>query len=882
MSRQVHIALTAVIALFTLVPGVFCGIVAFLTLVIEGTDEAGLVVMYFVAAVVMTAVAPVFYFAVRPHVREEAAGEKAGARPSAEREKTDFLLAELDRWLGEGLISTELHESLGARYSEAASPPETPAPAPPAHAVDALLEKRRPDRPEPAPTPGILGGIIFSEQAIKVILVLGAFLTVISGLIFTVYRWSTFPLYVKVVILSLFTLALYGVGAAFMRRLRPAGMTLVSVASFMLLFDAIALYRFILADRGVDLHVYWIPASLLLFAAYAASAVMASSSFFSYPALLALMSTLWAIPGTFDASTDLRVTALMAGPPAMMAFSQAAARRGRARRFTTPAFVTAHAAIPPLLVFALGHAVFYASFLGDSSQLHWTAASWLLGTAAYAVGGFFIRHVIYPYLSILTLTVGTLVLPFRFEASQRWFVAWVMGVSLVYAAAGQVFRRVECHFRWPSPVIAFRLPLLIFGYMLGGIAAVSALGDRWLFAFTMFALLVMYAEATVFFRSPAWLYPAQVALSLCLLSSLAPWDAGQNAYYHVYPFMGIYIATLLTAYSLEKRGHTRWGLPLYAVGIVGSVMVYAVSFIKDETVMDVGMAYAALMALFAVWRRSPWLLYGATSSGFVGYMGMLAVVSPSPDYSILPYFMLGYAAALYVVGFALGMTERRRASLPFRVSGLVVAFLAALFSLAVNFDDLPITIVVMASLGVLLSVEAMLLRSEWLGYVASLPFLGVYFLLMAHLGIEEVQAYALALGAYFIGIHVLQRMQGRPALVLLSGFAAMAVAIPPAFFQSLGEDDAFLYALLMGTEGMAAFVYGLLQRRRSFLFIGTVTVVVDAVVQVWDVVHSLPWWAITGAIGITLLAVGIAALIKRERVVQIHQLVSAELDTWAW
>jgi len=251
-----------------------------------------------------------------------------------------------------------------------------------------------------------------------------------------------------------------------------------------------------------------------------------------------------------------------------------------------------------------------------------------------------------------------------------------------------------------------------------------------------------------------------------------------------------------------------WVLALLAVGygLGGYLLRYL--RLHGSTLPEQGLVWENPL------KRSGWVLSGGTL--------LLALVQ-------------GVSVLSLVIRVALGLQLVRPAELP-RVE-MVVSVLAilGLFYLAAAITD----------------------RRRWVGYVAAAMLLsawGLQWLLVWEM--REVQWYAVPAGAYLLGIGYLEWRNGRRPWARWIDWAALLLLLGSSFRQSLG-DRGWLYALLMGGEGLAVLWLGSARRMRRFLYAGVGAVIVDVVAQLINQLASVNRWIVFGVVGLLLLGLGI-------------------------
>ncbi|HYN88471.1 MAG TPA: hypothetical protein VER55_08065, partial [Ardenticatenaceae bacterium] len=100
---------------------------------------------------------------------------------------------------------------------------------------------------------------------------------------------------------------------------------------------------------------------------------------------------------------------------------------------------------------------------------------------------------------------------------------------------------------------------------------------------------------------------------------------------------------------------------------------------------------------------------------------------------------------------------------------------------------------------------------------------------------------------------------------------AATIVLLPAGLQSLAYAD-LLYSILLGAWGLALLVVGVSLSRRIPITAGASGLLVAALRQLWNIVATLPTWAIIGIVGLALMALAVLLLLRRDRLLRIGEL----------
>ena len=89
-----------------------------------------------------------------------------------------------------------------------------------------------------------------------------------------------------------------------------------------------------------------------------------------------------------------------------------------------------------------------------------------------------------------------------------------------------------------------------------------------------------------------------------------------------------------------------------------------------------------------------------------------------------------------------------------------------------------------------------------------------------------------------------------------------------------------MYAILVAVEGILAVVWGMRTHCRCFVQVGGFALIANAVVQLGPGFIDLPRWIQIGLTGAILLGGGMAALFKREQIINTRRRLTDEWRQW--
>ncbi len=545
------------------------------------------------------------------------------------------LLDEIDIWRAAGLLDAASFERLRAHYERRRDellPPPAPSDAPDEpraapHDTPALEPSGPPPRaaaPDRRPATIAIGEWAARRQA-DILLYLGAFLLVMSALIFASSQDDALSGGWRVALLALYTAAFIAAGALLQRwpRVREAGPVFLAIGALLTPLNFLLLHNELLGDHEIPGAVVWFVASVYSTAFYSFLLARGHGRLYVIPAALALLNG-W---GSLAVAAGLP---LEWGGAWWMTFALAATLAlsyTRRWRVATAAPVAAVAALS--LVFAT-----LIPAVDASTEHRWQLpATYALLTALVAVAGWSLRQ------PLALLAVGVL--------------AAATGLAVVWAT--------ELPAQWYSapPLVAVALLLLSRDLWSGwsrqlsrGAWLLAAAGLLWPFLLTEthydgngWGAVAVYLAAAVLAAAVAWRNTRDGVL----------WDWDDRS----------------TTHPVERIAFA--GLGFIAVLLALGFAQRALEVARPDT----GWAFAALAALLsaslvATARRAPDLLWAILPLLLLATSVSLQPLDPFAGHDAV---LLAVPAAHLLAAFVL----LRRWSLAAISAGLAMLALAALW-----------------------------------------------------------------------------------------------------------------------------------------------------------------------------------------------------------
>lgn len=764
------------------------------------------------------------------------------------------ILAEIERWLADGLLSSQTAQLLRQRYDfDQPAPATTAAPAP------------APTAPRPT-----LTQVLLSEMTIKVALYLGAFFVVAAAFILA----AIFDV-LRLPILGLATVGFLGAALTLKRRLPTASFVLFTVFSFLLPIDAAVLLD--LFNPGSTITwLYWIAVSALLALVWTGGTFFYRSRLFSLLALTAASLAMLLVGRWLDRTPHLDL--LLIELPTLAALGGTIIlERWQGRSFSLPLFILAQVQQVALLGWSAILVLFALADQGLPGPGWWLAIAftWLLGALFYALSQRLMALVLFA-----PLVVGALApVPLFFSGvfSPTWqavmILAWLWGTVL--ALVGEGLGRIK----WSSLAV-YSLWLTIASAGLYLLAASAGLVDRIAFGLAYLVGTAVVYLALTLYRPRVWLWSGSLLAATAayfaafFLPSLEPYD--------FYPgFILLWAALALLSLSLALRrgfgANLRWYLPPLVLGsLAGAATLVALlttGFDEPGRATLALVIVAGFVTLFALIERRPLLGYGATASLALA-LGF-GLVWQEQEQWVLP--LVGLASLYYLSGLAATWLGRFGAwAEVLRWSGLG---LGTLIALSAPIQGGAGGVIGAALVATYFAIEAFRLRWVWLGLPANLLYLVAYFTLLVQLDVSQPQFYSI--GAALLGfvMHYFLVRSGSRWAAFFTGLLSQMILLGTSYIQMFSTEQ-ILYFFVLFLQALVVLVYGLVVRSRSLVLAPIIFVVLGVITVALSVLAGIPALILVGCTGLLLLLLGIAALVMREKLLAVTNQLGERFSGW--
>ena len=459
-----------------------------------------------------------------------------------------------------------------------------------------------------------------------------------------------------------------------------------------------------------------------------------------------------------------------------------------------------------------------------------------------------------PLIGYLATVSAALTVVYALQFYERdWWLPALTALSALYYVAGFLLARRERTKPWGAM-------LVISGLALGGLISILALANfesagGW-YALVIAALFVI----EMYTRKNGWLEIfAESTLSIALILLLNDFDVDGLSYYLFGLSLLWFTCDIVFKLTHQNR---RLELPAKIIGAVitlAGALIIAVDLGPSSATACFGI-YTLFFAVYAWLHKNPLFGYASTLAfALTVYFGASAM---NVDEWIFPQIAL--AAISYVAGFILRRIEKAKGwDSTLLLSGLGLGtFVALLAPSQMGGLENAIPIAIAATF---YAAEAFARRNVWLGFPTNGLYLMSYFVLLGELKVDEPQFYSVGAAALGLLQHYLLRRAGQKSAAFIMGILSQLVLLGTSYIQMV-ETGELKYFFLLLFQFLAMLAYGIVVHSRS-LIIAPIAIVVLAVLTIlYKALKDLSLVIIIGVIGLILLALGILAVVMRERI----------------
>ena len=475
----------------------------------------------------------------------------------------------------------------------------------------------------------------------------------------------------------------------------------------------------------------------------------------------------------------------------------------------------------------------------------------------YLLYGIFLRQSWLGILFSLYVTLSVILGLERYQSDSQLPILTCLAV--LFYGCGVILKWLKAQ-GWP---LVFRWSGLVLGLLLSLEAIMYPQSYR---IFYVAAIAAIFLLET--FREEAWLeFIAGFIVSLVFGMVMNEAKVEVFAYYPA-GIAGIFLILDLIYVRLNRTG-VRW--VTRAFGYLAALLT-VILVVRPEFEPGTGaIVCAGLTALFLiealVYRQA---LVGYVVTVFFTISVLFADLHFFPDHWL--WSMIGTAILFYALSILLDHLKSVKVVLLY--SGLALASLTAMsapFEGSGQIASIPVALA-----ATLWAVEALRRRNVWLGFPANALYLMAYFMLLSTL---DVDPHFYSVGAAVLGMlmHYLLVRAGSKVGAFIMGMASQLVLIGTAYIQFVGTENLWYFAVMF-FESLAVLAYGIVIRSRSLVITPIVLEVIGVVTIVFGALRELSTVILVGITGIGLILLAIAALLMRERISNLRDLLK---DWWA-
>jgi hypothetical protein len=213
-----------------------------------------------------------------------------------------------------------------------------------------------------------------------------------------------------------------------------------------------------------------------------------------------------------------------------------------------------------------------------------------------------------------------------------------------------------------------------------------------------------------------------------------------------------------------------------------------------------------------------------------------------------------------------------------RISGLALGTIGAFTA---PFEGGALAVLGTTVIASLFVVEALRLGNVWLGIPANLLYLGAYFMALIELDVTEPQFYSIVAGLLGVGMQYLLLRSKQYAAAVITGLIAQLILLSTTYVQMVSSEK-FTFFILLFVQSLLLLLYGILVRARSFVVTPIAFVVIGVITVAFNILSEIGQLLLIGCTGITLLALGVLALLLRERIANATAGFGERLGVWRW
>jgi hypothetical protein len=434
-----------------------------------------------------------------------------------------------------------------------------------------------------------------------------------------------------------------------------------------------------------------------------------------------------------------------------------------------------------------------------------------------------------------------------------WLPA-LTAVSVIYFGIGYLIARKETGKAWGAVLVNSGLAL---GAIISVIAVLTLKPAGGWYALVIAALFAV----EMFTRRIGWLELFVGSLiSIALIILMNDYNVRDVAYY-LFGLSLVWLAgdTILHFAFKERTVQPitwlAWGALTFAS--VGAILLTGIA--SAPTAICFGV-YAVFFAAHALLVNKPWLGYLSTAGASEAVFYALDHFEIKIVLAVFTALAVVYYAAGYLLRTA-GRANGWDSVMLFSGLGLgTITALSAPFQTGGIEKSIPI-----AMAATLFAVEAYSRRNIWLAFPANALYLISYFTLLGELDVDEPQYFSIGAALLGMVMHFLLMRAKSKTGAFIMGMLSQLTLLGTTYIQMVSTERLGFFFVIFG-QSLAVLVYGILMRSRSLVIAPIAFAVLATVTVLYTALRDLSIVVIVGVTGIVLLALGILAVLMRERI----------------
>lgn len=482
----------------------------------------------------------------------------------------------------------------------------------------------------------------------------------------------------------------------------------------------------------------------------------------------------------------------------------------------------------------------------------------ILGIYAFLFAGYTLRFK-RPTLGYLATASSALTVVYALQHFDRdWWLPTLTALAFVYYGVGYILARREQANGWGQILVNS-------GLVLGGLVSFAAAfnvepAGQW-YALVIVAIFIV----EMYVRRNGWLeFFAEAILSVALILLMNDINVRESSSF----FLGLSLLWF-TSDAIFKLTFPFRKLEFLPKILGGMLTLIAAFSIYDELIVaDAALKFAVYAIFFAVYawvHKTP--LIGFASTFFLSLAVYFGSDAAGFEAWIFPQIAL--AVIYYAVGLVLrraGIAKGWDATL--LVSGLGLGVFVALASPTQSGGlekSIPIAIA-----ATLFASEAFARKNVWLGFPANGLYLVSYFVILNKLNVDEPQFFSVGAAALGLFQHYLLTRAGNKTAAFITGLVSQLVLLGTSYTQMVNAGELRYFSLLF-FQSLAVLIYGIVIHSRSLIIAPIAFVVLAVITILYNALKDLSLVFIIGITGIILLALGILAVVMRERITNLAE-----------